>query len=126
MLVIQSIKIFWVGTRITQLLNTWTDDNSLKTFTLQNEAASSDGQDSGEEAELKRKKIEMQKVSVEWEEMEVIVVKYVLYLMNVLVFRFGINSFFMYPLNGGRLPVWANNSVQLLYLGSFKTCWDIV
>lgn len=85
MLVIQSIKIFWVGTRITQLLNTWTDDNSLKTFTLQNEAASSDGQDSGEEAELKRKKIEMQKVSVEWEEMEVTVVKYVLYLMNVLV-----------------------------------------
>ncbi|XP_023780710.1 serine/threonine-protein kinase Nek1 isoform X6 [Cyanistes caeruleus] len=32
-----------------------------KTFTLQNEAASSDGQDSSEEAELKRKKIETQK-----------------------------------------------------------------
>ncbi|XP_066042100.1 serine/threonine-protein kinase Nek1 isoform X7 [Chamaea fasciata] len=32
-----------------------------KTFTLQNEAAHSDGQDSSEEAELKRKKIEMQK-----------------------------------------------------------------
>ncbi|XP_058276555.1 serine/threonine-protein kinase Nek1 isoform X4 [Hirundo rustica] len=32
-----------------------------KTFTLQNEAASSDGQDSSEEAELKRKKVEMQK-----------------------------------------------------------------
>uniref|UniRef100_A0A8C3QH78 non-specific serine/threonine protein kinase n=1 Tax=Cyanoderma ruficeps TaxID=181631 RepID=A0A8C3QH78_9PASS len=32
-----------------------------KTFTLQNETASSDGQDSSEEAELKRKKIEMQK-----------------------------------------------------------------
>lgn len=47
----------------------------MKTFTLQNEAASSDGQDSSEEAELKRKKIETQKVSVEWEEMEVTVVK---------------------------------------------------
>ncbi|XP_064273742.1 serine/threonine-protein kinase Nek1 isoform X5 [Passer domesticus] len=32
-----------------------------KTFTLQNESASSDGQDSSEEAELKRKKIETQK-----------------------------------------------------------------
>ncbi|XP_063012289.1 serine/threonine-protein kinase Nek1 isoform X10 [Melospiza melodia melodia] len=32
-----------------------------KTFTLQSEAASSDGQDSSEEAELKRKKIETQK-----------------------------------------------------------------
>ncbi|XP_030094891.1 serine/threonine-protein kinase Nek1 isoform X8 [Serinus canaria] len=32
-----------------------------KTFTLQNETASSDGQDSSDEAELKRKKIEMQK-----------------------------------------------------------------
>ncbi|XP_059700500.1 serine/threonine-protein kinase Nek1 isoform X10 [Haemorhous mexicanus] len=32
-----------------------------KTFTLQNEAASSDGQDSSDEAELKRKKIETQK-----------------------------------------------------------------
>ncbi|XP_068043194.1 serine/threonine-protein kinase Nek1 isoform X11 [Anomalospiza imberbis] len=32
-----------------------------KTFTLQNEAASSDGQESSEEAELKRKKIETQK-----------------------------------------------------------------
>lgn len=32
-----------------------------KTFTLQNEAASSDGQDSSEEVELKRKKIETQK-----------------------------------------------------------------
>lgn len=49
----------------------------MKTFTLQNETASSDGQDSSDEAELKRKKIEMQKVSVEWEEMEVTVVKYV-------------------------------------------------
>lgn len=72
---------------------------------MQSEAASSDGQDSSEEAELKRKKIEMQKVSVEWEEMEVTVVKYALYLMNFLIFRFGINSLFMYPLQGGGLTV---------------------
>lgn len=65
---------------------------------MQNEAASSDGQDSSEEAELKRKKIETQKVSMEWEEMEVTVVKYVLYLMDFLTFHFAINSLFMYPL----------------------------
>lgn len=43
----------------------------MKTFTLQSEAVSSDGQDSSEEAELKRKKIEAQKVRGEWEEVEV-------------------------------------------------------
>lgn len=74
---------------------------------MQNEAAGSDGQDSSEEAELKRKKIEMQKVSVEWEEMGVTVVKYVLYFMNFLIFRFSINSLLMYPLQG-----WGLNCIE--------------
>lgn len=75
----------------------------MKTFTLQSEAASSDGQDSSEEAELKRKKIETQKVSMEWKEVEVTVVKYTLYLMNLLVFHLAINS--LYKGNGGSLTV---------------------
>lgn len=47
----------------------WISDNSLRTLTLQNEAASSDRQESSEEAELKRKKIEAQKVIVGREDM---------------------------------------------------------
>lgn len=42
---------------------------------MQNEAPSSDGQESSEEAETKRKKIEAQKVIVGREEMELIVFK---------------------------------------------------
>lgn len=49
--------------------------SSLRIFVLQNEAASSDGQESSEEAELKRKKIEVQKVIVGVEEMELAVLK---------------------------------------------------
>lgn len=61
--------MIWVVAYITQLLNTWINDNSLRTFASQNEAASSDGQESSEEAELKRKKIEAQKVIVGREDM---------------------------------------------------------
>lgn len=57
------------SSHIPQLLHMWISDNSLRTLTLQNEAASSDRQESSEEAELKRKKIEAQKVIVGREEM---------------------------------------------------------
>lgn len=44
----------------------------MRTHALQNEAPSSDGQESSEEAEMKRKKIEAQKVIVGREAMELV------------------------------------------------------
>lgn len=65
---------------------------------MQNEAVSSDGQESRQEAELKRKKMEVQKVIVGREEMEFTVFRFVSYLIRFLTFNFVVNNLFMYPL----------------------------
>lgn len=65
---------------------------------MQNEGAGSDGQESSEEAELKRKKIEAQKVIVGREGMELTVFTLVLYLMKSFTFHFAIGSLFIHPL----------------------------
>lgn len=100
-----------VVTFIIQLLSTCIDDNSLRTCALQNEAGSSDGQESSEEAELKRKKIEAQKVIVEREEMELLVLKFASYLMKFFAFHFAINSLFMHPL----IEVFVSGKSYILY-----------
>ena len=68
---------------------------------MQNEAAGSDGQESSEEAELKRKKIEVQKVIVGREGMELTVLRFVSYLGKFLIFHFAINSLFIHLLQEG-------------------------
>lgn len=65
---------------------------------MQNEAVSSDGQESSQEAELKRKKMEVQKVIVGREEMEFTVFRFVSYLIRFLTFHFVVNNLFIYPL----------------------------
>lgn len=63
---------------------------------MQNEAPSSDGQESSEEAEMKRKKIEAQKVIVGREEMELIVFKIaflISFLLSISVHTFSNRGF---------------------------------
>lgn len=69
----------------------------MRTLALQNDAASSDGQESSEEAELKRKKIEAQKVNVGREEMELPVFRFASYLTKFLTFHLATKNLFIHP-----------------------------